>query len=102
MRIILLWLVMSACLQQPAHAQTTADPQPMQPPSSSDFEADSACALLAGYSNMGKTDPARLKPYLAACNREPDPDQLCSIIEVFYINHQPNPGLVPPPGCKYK
>jgi len=102
LRIILFWLVMWACLQQPAHAQRIEDLQVMPAPQSTDPEADNACAILASYSEGGITDPARMKPFLAACNREPDPGILCSIIFVFYDRHQPNPGLIPPPGCEYK
>ena len=92
--------MMSAWLQQPIHAQSIEDLQVMPVPHSSDAEADRACAILGTYSAMGMTD-ARMTPYIAPCNREPDPDILCSIIGLFNDQHQLNPGLVPPPGgCK--
>jgi hypothetical protein len=87
---ILFWLVVSVWLLPPAHAQKL---EILVPPSTSDREADTACATLSGYANMGVGDYA-VTPLIPTCARNPNPKIICGTIMVFKLANRPNPGLV--------
>jgi len=58
---VLFWLMISAWLLQPAHAQDVTKLGPLTAPTSGDQEADNACAMMAAYAKMGVAD-AQIKP----------------------------------------